>query len=120
MHLIYSTVEDPQMLEAAAMALVANAPDIVVRERFEAAGSSSTEAGLVRWANFEAVMTERLADKEYAVEDAKLWTIDLCNDIKTAVKEQCNVPRYKIMCQVPYAGSWRQGCWASVQQTSCL
>jgi len=42
-----------------------------------------------------------LADKEYTVEDAKLWTIDLCNDIKTAVKELCNVPRYKIMCQVP-------------------
>ena len=38
----------------------------------------------------------------YSVEDAKLWTIDLCNDIKTAVKEQCNVPRYKIMCQVPF------------------
>merc|ERR1719235_187378 len=48
----------------------------------------------------EAIMTERLADKEYSVEDAKLWTIDLCNDIKAAVKEQVNVPRYKIMCQV--------------------
>ena len=53
-------------------------------------------------------------DKEYAAEDAKAWTLDLSNEIKAgfgserwcdrqrqaSVKQDLNIPRYKIIVQV--------------------
>eukprot|EP00438_Fugacium_kawagutii_P008051 Skav223960 [mRNA] locus=scaffold3540:169498:172818:- [translate_table: standard] len=57
------------------------------------------------------VMEGYLQDKEYAAEDAKAWTLDLSNEIKASVKQDLNIPRYKIIVQaqrmvvvaVPYA-----------------
>ncbi|OLP73924.1 Tctex1 domain-containing protein 1, partial [Symbiodinium microadriaticum] len=46
------------------------------------------------------VMESYLQDKEYAVEDAKAWTLDLSNEIKASVKQDLNIPRYKIIVQV--------------------
>mmetsp|Transcript_9253 Transcript_9253/g.27446 ORF Transcript_9253/g.27446 Transcript_9253/m.27446 type:complete len:128 (+) Transcript_9253:116-499(+) len=54
------------------------------------------------------VMDDMLKDKEYSVEDAKMWTQDLSNDIKTAVKE-LNMPRYKIIVQVVVGEQASQG-----------
>ncbi|CAE7280095.1 tctex1d1-b [Symbiodinium natans] len=45
------------------------------------------------------VMEGYLQDKEYAVEDAKAWTLDLSNEIKACVKQDLNIPRYKIIVQ---------------------
>merc|ERR1719265_1932050 len=60
----------------------------------------------------EQVMTEYLKDKEYTVDgkdDAKVWTLEVCNDIKTAIKEKCNIPRYKIIVQVVISENGGQG-----------
>eukprot|EP00747_Dinoflagellata_sp_TGD_P161900 gnl/TRDRNA2_/TRDRNA2_178903_c0_seq1.p1 gnl/TRDRNA2_/TRDRNA2_178903_c0~~gnl/TRDRNA2_/TRDRNA2_178903_c0_seq1.p1 ORF type:complete len:131 (+),score=36.93 gnl/TRDRNA2_/TRDRNA2_178903_c0_seq1:179-571(+) len=56
----------------------------------------------------ERVMTEYFKDKEYNVEDAKIWTLELSNDIKAAVKE-LNIPRYKIIVQVVIGEQGSQG-----------
>ena len=55
------------------------------------------------------VMTDYLCDKEYVAEDAKVWSLELCNDIKAAVKEKCNIPRYKVIVQVIIAENGGQG-----------
>uniref|UniRef100_A0A7S1A2R8 Uncharacterized protein n=1 Tax=Noctiluca scintillans TaxID=2966 RepID=A0A7S1A2R8_NOCSC len=59
-------------------------------------------------ATIERVMNEYLRDKEYAVEDAKIWTLELSNDIKAAVKE-LPIPRYKIIVQVVISEQASQG-----------
>merc|ERR1712154_750245 len=56
----------------------------------------------------EKVMREYLSDKEYCAEEAKSWTLDLSNDIKTAVKE-LQIPRYKIIVQVVIGEQASQG-----------
>eukprot|EP00933_Yihiella_yeosuensis_P046961 TRINITY_DN4258_c1_g4_i1.p1 TRINITY_DN4258_c1_g4~~TRINITY_DN4258_c1_g4_i1.p1 ORF type:complete len:128 (-),score=31.06 TRINITY_DN4258_c1_g4_i1:283-666(-) len=56
----------------------------------------------------ERVMSEYLRDKEYLAEDAKVWTLELSNDIKAAVKE-LNIPRYKIIVQVVIGEQASQG-----------
>ncbi|CAE8588161.1 unnamed protein product, partial [Polarella glacialis] len=56
----------------------------------------------------ERVMEDYLKDKEYGAEDAKIWTLDLSNEIKAAVKE-LNVPRYKIIVQVVIGEQASQG-----------
>merc|ERR1712039_576360 len=56
----------------------------------------------------EKVMNEYLKDKEYAADDAKVWTLDLSNEIKTAVKG-LNIPRYKIIVQVVIGEQASQG-----------
>mmetsp|Transcript_130264 Transcript_130264/g.324790 ORF Transcript_130264/g.324790 Transcript_130264/m.324790 type:complete len:127 (-) Transcript_130264:358-738(-) len=56
----------------------------------------------------ERVMNDYLKDKEYYPEDAKMWTLDLSNEIKAAVKE-LNNPRYKIIVQVVIGEQASQG-----------
>eukprot|EP00414_Alexandrium_minutum_P004245 CAMPEP_0113819564 /NCGR_PEP_ID=MMETSP0328-20130328/802_1 /TAXON_ID=39455 /ORGANISM="Alexandrium minutum" /LENGTH=127 /DNA_ID=CAMNT_0000787497 /DNA_START=89 /DNA_END=472 /DNA_ORIENTATION=+ /assembly_acc=CAM_ASM_000350 len=56
----------------------------------------------------ERVMNDYFKDKEYSVEDAKNWTLDVSNDIKAAVKE-LNIPRYKIIVQVVIGEQASQG-----------
>merc|ERR1719230_1283129 len=56
----------------------------------------------------DKVMNEYLRDKEYNVEDAKIWTLELSNDIKAAVKE-LSIPRYKIIVQVVIGEQGSQG-----------
>merc|ERR1712066_1038201 len=56
----------------------------------------------------ERVMTEYFRDKEYSAEEAKQWTLELSNDIKTAVKELA-IPRYKIIVQVVIGEQASQG-----------
>lgn len=56
----------------------------------------------------ERVMNEYLKDKEYGAEDAKIWTLDLSNEIKAAVKE-LHIPRYKIIVQVVIGEHASQG-----------
>mmetsp|Transcript_24265 Transcript_24265/g.76294 ORF Transcript_24265/g.76294 Transcript_24265/m.76294 type:complete len:128 (-) Transcript_24265:157-540(-) len=56
----------------------------------------------------ERVMNEYFKDKEYTAEDAKIWTLDVSNDIKSAVKE-LNIPRYKIIVQVVIGEQASQG-----------
>merc|ERR1711957_117744 len=57
----------------------------------------------------ERVMKAYFADKEeYVSEEAKGWTLDVSNDIKTAVKE-LNIPRYKIIVQVVIGEQASQG-----------
>ena len=34
----------------------------------------------------QRVMNEKLTDRDYDEQDAKLWTLELCNEIKAAVK----------------------------------
>jgi len=48
----------------------------------------------------DKVMTDKLADREYDADHAKVWTLELCNEIKTAVKQHASIPRHKIICQV--------------------
>ena len=55
------------------------------------------------------VLTDRLKEKEYDANEAKIWCIDLANDIKSAVKDECNMPRYKIICQVVVGKNDGQG-----------
>ncbi|CAE7784335.1 tctex1d1-b [Symbiodinium sp. CCMP2592] len=55
------------------------------------------------------VMEGYLQDKEYAVEDAKAWTLDLSNEIKASVKQDLNIPRYKIIVQVVIGEQASQG-----------
>lgn len=47
----------------------------------------------------ESVMNEYLKDKEYNVDDAKVWSLELSNLVKVAVKEQADIPRYKVIVQ---------------------
>jgi len=56
----------------------------------------------------DKVMNEYLRDKEYSAEDAKVWTLELSNDIKTAVKELA-IPRYKLIVQVVIGEQASQG-----------
>uniref|UniRef100_A0A7S1MDM3 Dynein light chain n=1 Tax=Alexandrium catenella TaxID=2925 RepID=A0A7S1MDM3_ALECA len=56
----------------------------------------------------ERVMNDYFKDKEYSVEEAKGWTLDVSNDIKAAVKE-LNIPRYKIIVQVVIGEQASQG-----------
>mmetsp|Transcript_86876 Transcript_86876/g.194282 ORF Transcript_86876/g.194282 Transcript_86876/m.194282 type:complete len:128 (-) Transcript_86876:74-457(-) len=56
----------------------------------------------------ERVMNDYFKDKEYSVEEAKNWTLDVSNDIKAAVKE-LNIPRYKIIVQVVIGEQASQG-----------
>lgn len=66
-------------------------------------------------AAIKKVMEDYLKDKEYHVDEAKMWTLDLSNDIKAAVKADCNIPRYKVIVQAPTAlGS----TWGEVLGTS--
>mmetsp|Transcript_47893 Transcript_47893/g.137430 ORF Transcript_47893/g.137430 Transcript_47893/m.137430 type:complete len:128 (+) Transcript_47893:117-500(+) len=55
------------------------------------------------------VMTDYLSDKDYSAEDAKVWTLDLSNEIKAAVKTETNIPRYKIIVQVVIGEQASQG-----------
>merc|ERR1712014_141155 len=56
----------------------------------------------------EKVMNEYLKEKEYDAADAKMWTLDLSNEIKAAVKT-LNIPRYKIIVQVVIGEQASQG-----------
>merc|ERR1712039_314674 len=56
----------------------------------------------------DRVMNEYFKDKEYSAEEAKQWTLELSNDIKTAVKELA-IPRYKIIVQVVIGEQASQG-----------
>mmetsp|Transcript_35666 Transcript_35666/g.85850 ORF Transcript_35666/g.85850 Transcript_35666/m.85850 type:complete len:129 (-) Transcript_35666:94-480(-) len=56
----------------------------------------------------DKVMTEKLKDKVYNPDDAKIYTLDLCNEIKQAVKE-LNIPRYKVIVQVVIGENAGQG-----------
>eukprot|EP00401_Gymnodinium_catenatum_P083448 CAMPEP_0117607746 /NCGR_PEP_ID=MMETSP0784-20121206/80442_1 /TAXON_ID=39447 /ORGANISM="" /LENGTH=105 /DNA_ID=CAMNT_0005410979 /DNA_START=100 /DNA_END=414 /DNA_ORIENTATION=+ len=56
----------------------------------------------------ERVMNEYLSEKEYCAEDAKIWTLDLSNEVKAAVKE-LNIPRHKIIVQVVIGEQASQG-----------
>lgn len=47
----------------------------------------------------EGVIRDYLADKEYNGDDAKVWALELSNLVKLAIKEQANIPRYKIIVQ---------------------
>eukprot|EP00930_Biecheleria_cincta_P057979 TRINITY_DN43846_c0_g1_i1.p1 TRINITY_DN43846_c0_g1~~TRINITY_DN43846_c0_g1_i1.p1 ORF type:complete len:129 (-),score=19.94 TRINITY_DN43846_c0_g1_i1:185-571(-) len=55
------------------------------------------------------VMEEYLSDKEYDFADAKIWTLDISNEIKDAVRQQVNIPRYKIIVQVVIGEQASQG-----------
>mmetsp|Transcript_21614 Transcript_21614/g.38709 ORF Transcript_21614/g.38709 Transcript_21614/m.38709 type:complete len:129 (-) Transcript_21614:234-620(-) len=55
------------------------------------------------------VMDSYLVDKEYQAEDAKIWTLDLSNEIKATVKQDVNIPRYKIIVQVVIGEQASQG-----------
>mmetsp|Transcript_27658 Transcript_27658/g.35953 ORF Transcript_27658/g.35953 Transcript_27658/m.35953 type:complete len:134 (+) Transcript_27658:115-516(+) len=48
----------------------------------------------------EAIVQEELEGKTYDEEDAKEWSITICDRIRAKVKESCNIPRYKIIVQV--------------------
>lgn len=48
----------------------------------------------------DKVMTDKLKDKTYAPDDAKIWTLDLCNEIKQSVRTELNIPRYNVIVQV--------------------
>mmetsp|Transcript_11575 Transcript_11575/g.26395 ORF Transcript_11575/g.26395 Transcript_11575/m.26395 type:complete len:128 (-) Transcript_11575:378-761(-) len=63
----------------------------------------------------ERVMNEYFKDKEYAPEDARGWTLDICNDIKAAVKE-LNIPRYKIIVQCVIGEQASQGIRVASKQ----
>ena len=39
------------------------------------------------------VLTDRLKEKEYSADEAKMWCIDLANDIKSAVKDESRKTR---------------------------
>ena len=45
-------------------------------------------------------MTDKLGDKEYDPDLAKTWTLELCNEIKAAVKANGGVPRHKIVSKI--------------------
>ena len=47
----------------------------------------------------DAVLSEKLTGKEYAEDDAKEWSIEICEDVKAAVKATV-YHRYKIIVQV--------------------
>eukprot|EP00397_Hematodinium_sp_SG-2012_P046840 GEMP01053054.1.p1 GENE.GEMP01053054.1~~GEMP01053054.1.p1 ORF type:complete len:128 (+),score=24.47 GEMP01053054.1:68-451(+) len=47
----------------------------------------------------QAVMNEYLKDKEYSLDDAKVWSLELSNQVKLAIKDKANIPRYKIIVQ---------------------
>ncbi|EER03748.1 axonemal dynein light chain, putative [Perkinsus marinus ATCC 50983] len=58
----------------------------------------------------ERAMKAKLEDQEYVgEEETKQWVLELCAEIKDGVKEQCNVPRHKIMVQVVIAKNEGQG-----------
>jgi hypothetical protein len=48
----------------------------------------------------DVVLEAELTGKEYEQEDAKEWSINICENIKKRVKEECHIPRYKIIVQV--------------------
>jgi len=47
----------------------------------------------------EKVIQEYLKDKDYNVDDAKVWALELSNLVKSAIKDNANIPRYKIIIQ---------------------
>jgi len=57
----------------------------------------------------QRILENRLKDMEYSEADAKVLTIELATDIKQAVREECNMPRYKIMSQVTVGKNDGQG-----------
>ncbi|CAD7924257.1 unnamed protein product [Amoebophrya sp. A120] len=57
----------------------------------------------------DEVMTKKLADREYDPDMAKTWTLELCNEIKAAVKAHGSIPRHKIICQVVIGEAAGQG-----------
>ncbi|EER10177.1 Tctex-1 family domain containing protein [Perkinsus marinus ATCC 50983] len=58
----------------------------------------------------ERAMKAKLEDQEYVSEkEAKQWVLELCAEIKDAVREECNVPRHKIMVQVVISKNEGQG-----------
>eukprot|EP00928_Gymnodinium_smaydae_P025498 TRINITY_DN2027_c0_g2_i1.p1 TRINITY_DN2027_c0_g2~~TRINITY_DN2027_c0_g2_i1.p1 ORF type:complete len:133 (+),score=30.87 TRINITY_DN2027_c0_g2_i1:106-504(+) len=59
-------------------------------------------------AAIEATVNEYFKDREYCQEDAKLWTLELSNDVKTAVKA-LNISRHKIIVQVVIGEQASQG-----------
>mmetsp|Transcript_8485 Transcript_8485/g.17012 ORF Transcript_8485/g.17012 Transcript_8485/m.17012 type:complete len:133 (+) Transcript_8485:36-434(+) len=46
----------------------------------------------------EQVLQEELGGKEYDEDEAKEWSLNVCENIKTRVKD-LNIPRYKIVVQ---------------------
>uniref|UniRef100_A0A0G4GA79 Uncharacterized protein n=1 Tax=Chromera velia CCMP2878 TaxID=1169474 RepID=A0A0G4GA79_9ALVE len=62
------------------------------------------------------VMKEMLADKEYNSDSAKIWTLELCNEIKARCKD-LNMPRYKLIVQVVIGENAGQGIRVS---SKCL
>mmetsp|Transcript_26870 Transcript_26870/g.86805 ORF Transcript_26870/g.86805 Transcript_26870/m.86805 type:complete len:124 (-) Transcript_26870:495-866(-) len=47
-----------------------------------------------------AVMSERLADKAYSSEAAAQWSREISDEIKTRIKSEFDLPRYKLVVQV--------------------
>lgn len=54
------------------------------------------------------ILQDYLANKEYDEEDKELVTT-ICEKIKNGVKEECNIPRYKIVVQVTVGQMKDQG-----------
>ncbi|CEL97936.1 unnamed protein product [Vitrella brassicaformis CCMP3155] len=55
------------------------------------------------------VMEDKLTDKQYHQDEAKIWTLELCNEIKQAVKEKLEIPRFKLIVQVVIGENSGQG-----------
>ncbi|KAF4674895.1 hypothetical protein FOL46_003636 [Perkinsus olseni] len=58
----------------------------------------------------ERAMKAKLEDQEYvSEEETKQWVLELCAEIKDGVREECNIPRHKIMVQVLISKNEGQG-----------
>mmetsp|Transcript_14299 Transcript_14299/g.43956 ORF Transcript_14299/g.43956 Transcript_14299/m.43956 type:complete len:124 (+) Transcript_14299:110-481(+) len=47
-----------------------------------------------------AVMSEKLADKTYSSESAAQWSREISDEIKSRIKVEFDLPRYKLVVQV--------------------
>uniref|UniRef100_A0A7S2V6C1 Dynein light chain n=1 Tax=Fibrocapsa japonica TaxID=94617 RepID=A0A7S2V6C1_9STRA len=57
----------------------------------------------------ERILKEELEGKEYEENEAKLWSITICDRVREHVKEECNIPRYKVVVQVSLGQMKDQG-----------
>merc|ERR1712010_261238 len=55
------------------------------------------------------VMQQHLKDVPYNNDTAREASVDICEGIKNRVKAECNIPRYKIVCQVTLGEMKDQG-----------
>lgn len=45
------------------------------------------------------IMQEKLNKKSYSIDDGRIWSVELCSEIRKALKE-LKMPRYKLIVQV--------------------